>query len=92
MAEFIVRVVLSLADSSDYEKLNKRMESFMFSRVITDDYGRRFYLPAAEYTIIRANTCYGIREQVIRIASAIKVNPQVLVTEVANRSWQLEKL
>lgn len=92
MAEFTVRVELHLADSSDYDKLHESMEANGYSRIILDAYGTRYYLPTAEYTTVKSMTCPAVREQVSRIAGSIKVNPRVLVTEVANRPWQLVKV
>lgn len=92
MADFTVRVELHLADSSDYESLHEAMEAHGYSRIIIDVNGVRYYLPTAEYTTTKNATSGSVREQVAQIASSVKANPRVLVTEVASRSWQLVKV
>lgn len=92
MADFTVRVELHNAKSEDYEKLHESMAAQGYSRIIQDSAGTRFYLPSAEYVAIKSIACGQVRDQVVGIATSIKVNPRVLVTQVADRSWSLVKV
>lgn len=89
MADFTVRVELQEAESKDYENLHEAMASQGYSKEIQDEVGNWFYLPTAEYTTSKNLSTTQVRDQVAEIANAIKVNPCVLVTQVADRSWQL---
>ncbi|MBH3122430.1 type V toxin-antitoxin system endoribonuclease antitoxin GhoS [Serratia ureilytica] len=91
MADFTVRVELHEAGSDDYENLHEAMASQGYSKMIQDQAGNWFYLPTAEYTASKNLSAAQVREQVVGIAKAIKVNPRVLVTQVADRSWALVK-
>lgn len=91
MARYIVRVELLGADPRDYDMLQKNMKAMGFSREIKDADGKRFDLPASEYTIVRDSSTRCVREEVRKIASRIKTQYYVLVSEAADTAWYLEK-
>lgn len=91
MARYIVRVELRGADSEDYESLHEKMKEKGYSREIQNANGDWFHLPTAEYTTIKSSTAYNVREEVRGIASKVKTNYYVLVSEAADTSWYLVK-
>lgn len=91
MARFMVRIELSGANSEDYENLHEKMKLKGYSREIQGDDGTWFYLPTAEYTAIKTSTAPNVRDEVRNIASSVKTDYQVFVSEAANTSWYLNK-
>ncbi|MBD2791961.1 type V toxin-antitoxin system endoribonuclease antitoxin GhoS [Xenorhabdus sp. 42] len=88
MAKFTIRVELRNADSSDYEKLHKKMAANGFKNIISSGSGNEYRLPTSEYihessTLSRSE----LADLVYGIAESIKTHPAVLVTESVGRTW-----
>ncbi|MDE1484297.1 hypothetical protein [Xenorhabdus bovienii] len=92
MADFIVRVELHKADASDYELLHEKMEAKGYLKEIKGLSGKRYKLPSAEYEVTKNKTASDIRDEVVMIASGVKKNPSVLVTESADIAWSLQTM
>ena len=89
MSKFTVRVELHHATEDDYKLLHEEMESYNFSRIISDtDTGEEFHLPTAEY---RGSSPYMEQSDVAKIAekAALKTERDysILVTKSAGTCW-----
>ncbi|MEM5024532.1 hypothetical protein WJT80_09275 [Enterobacter roggenkampii] len=91
MAKFTVRVELHDADSNDYENLHEKMAAKGYSREITAD-GKTYQLPTAEYVSEKNLDVTAVRDEVKKIAKAVKPAPDVLVTESDGRAWSLSQI
>lgn len=87
MAGFTTRVELHGADWSDYENLHKKMAAQGFSRTITADDGKRYWLPPAEYNYEAATTRADVLAKARAAASQVKNSFAVIVTEADGRTW-----
>ncbi|EEY5893360.1 endoribonuclease GhoS [Escherichia coli] len=84
--KFTVRVELRNSRDADYDELHDLMEANGFSKTITTDTGNTYYLPSAEYSYksnIRSKA--SVAELAESVASQIKKNPKILVTESNGR-------
>lgn len=87
MSVFTVRVELHNADSDDYEKLHKKMESKSYSREVTGTSGTTYHLPDAEYTYSsKSKDENDIVREVKSIADSVKLKSGILVTKSAGRA------
>jgi len=91
MASFTIRVEMRNASSEDYTRLHEAMEAKGYSREIQNSVGTVFHLPTAEYVAEKNLSVRSVRDEVSKIAAAIRDNPLVLVTEASDRSWLLVK-
>lgn len=87
MAGFTIRVELHGADWSDYENLHQKMAAQGFSRTITADDGKRYWLPPAEYNYEAAATRAEVLAKAKAAASQVKTSFAVIVTEASARTW-----
>ncbi|MGC9760255.1 DUF2622 domain-containing protein [Escherichia coli] len=86
MAKFTVRIELRDSSSADYDKLHERMEAKGFSRTITTSLGNTYRLPNAEYIYSNKNEDKeSVADLAESVASKVKKNPGVLVTESNGR-------
>ncbi|QBB69345.1 endoribonuclease GhoS [Pseudolysobacter antarcticus] len=81
MSRFTVRVELHAASEADYQRLHTAMAAQRFSRIITADDGSRHHLPTAEYDHQSTETVSQVCDRTYGIASGVRHNPAVLVTE-----------
>ncbi|MPQ77512.1 hypothetical protein [Hydrogenovibrio sp. JE_KL2] len=87
MAKFIVRVELHSANSADYDKLHKEMQSNGFTDEIVSNDNRVFKMPPGEYTGHKNLTTDEVRDLVNNIAGRIVNGRAVLVSESIGSSW-----
>jgi thymidine phosphorylase len=87
MASFTTRVELHGAISSDYETLHQKMAAQGFSRIITADDGKRYWLPPAEYNYEATATRDQVLAKARAAASQVKTSFAVVVTEAGARTW-----
>ncbi|HTB03547.1 MAG TPA: hypothetical protein VK804_24015 [Bradyrhizobium sp.] len=87
MAGFTIRVELHGADWSEYENLHQKMAAQGFSRTITADDGKRYWLPPAEYNYEAAATRTEVLAKAKAAASQVKTSFAVIVTEAGARTW-----
>ena len=89
MTSFTTRVELHGATTKDYDELHAAMVRGGFSRTITNSRGR-WKMPTAEYRLAANLTAAQVCDKAHAIASAIRRNPWVLVTEGDVSAWITE--
>ncbi|MDX7992614.1 hypothetical protein [Xenorhabdus littoralis] len=89
MADFTVRVELHKANADDYELLHEKMDAKGYSKEISLSSDKKYKLPSAEYVATKNKTTSEVRDEVVKIASSVKKNPNVLITKSAGRAWCL---
>jgi hypothetical protein len=87
MANFTVRVELHQAELVDYQRLHVAMEQKGFSRQITADDGRAYYMPWAEYNGSGNLTSAQVRDIARQAADSTGKQNAVFVTEAVSRAW-----
>ncbi|MEM7927245.1 hypothetical protein Q4R04_15755 [Morganella morganii] len=92
MSEFTVRVELHNGDADDYESLHQKMEAKGYSKEITHSSGETYKLPSAEYVTSKNATSSEVRDEVVKIATSVRKNPDVLVTKSSGRAWSLSRV
>lgn len=92
MSKFTVRVQLTGADWSDYDKLHEKMEKAGFARFVIGSDGEAYHLPDAEYDFEASTTATEVRDLVKQIADTVRPGSWVLVTQLGSRAWSTKKL
>jgi hypothetical protein len=87
MSSFTTRVELHGADRTDYDVLHQKMAAQGFSRIITGDDGKRYWLPPAEYNYEAAATRAQVLAKAQAAAAQVKTSFAVIVTEAEGRTW-----
>jgi hypothetical protein len=83
MTTFVLRVELHGAVSDDYDRLHADMAAAGFLRTIVLS-GASYHLPTGEYRYESGGeTQVAVCEKAHRIASAVRLNPEVFLTESA---------
>jgi hypothetical protein len=86
MASFTVRVELRNSKDADYDELHELMSANGFSKSITVNTGAVLQLPSAEYNYSsHTRDVASVANLANAVASRIKKNPKILVTESARR-------
>lgn len=88
MPNFLVRVELHGASSTDYTTLHSTMINAGFSRRIHGDDGRNYQLPTAEYLINTSQTIEQVRDRAYTAANIVRANPAVLAVKFDQAAWQ----
>lgn len=90
MASFLIRVVLHRdATSKNYQDLHAAMERYGCERSIQGDDGILYDLPDGEYVLESDARYETVRDDVVKIATAVRMDPSVLVTEALRYAWRL---
>ncbi len=91
MANFTVRVVLHGATPLQYNTLHKAMISAGAFRRLRGSNNIIYDLPDGEYDMPSTLSAFALMQKVVGIATRVKAlpKPSVLVTQVADRAWQL---
>lgn len=84
---FIVRVVLSGAESDDYRELHRLMEEAGFSRQIKAKTGNVYKLPDAEYLAVTRFSPEQVLQRARRTATQTGEEVRLLVSEVDSFRW-----
>lgn len=88
MSTYTVRVELhSNQYNPDFEILHREMNKEGFSKVITSDSGKTYYLPRGEYTISTSKNRSQVLNITRRAVQATGESGEILVTESSGRSW-----
>jgi len=87
MARYTVRVELHEANQNDYEDLHDYMQQEGFRRYITDDKGKKYQLPTAEYNIDDPGNKNAVLAKTRKAAARTYKEYMVLVTTSGGRAW-----
>lgn len=88
MITYTVRVELhSDQYSPDFETLHNAMQNEGFSKLITSDSGKTYYLPRGEYNISTNKDRSQILDATKRAVDTTGKSAEILVTESAGRIW-----
>lgn len=89
MARYTVRIELREADTTDYEKLSKKLKLRGFTRHIAAKNGDKHVLPSAEYSFSsKYKSTRDVRDLAYQIAKTVNPDPAVLATKTSARAWR----
>lgn len=88
MTSYTVRVELhSDQYSPDFETLHRAMQNEGFSKLITSDGGKTYYLPRGEYNISTNKDRSQVLDATKRAVEVTRESAEILITESAGRTW-----
>jgi len=88
MNEYTIRVELhSDQYTPDFKALHDAMGKEGFSKLITSDDGKTYYLPRAEYNISTMKSISQVLEATEKAVGVTGKSAEILVTKSAGRQW-----
>jgi hypothetical protein len=88
MSAYTVRVELHSSQyNPDFETLHRSMLNEGFSKFITSDNGKTYYLPRGEYNISTIFNRSHVLEAAKKAVQTTKQSAEILVTESLGRTW-----
>lgn len=88
MTAYTIRIELhSKFYNPDFETLHRAMQSEGFSKFITADNGKTYYLPRGEYYISTLKDCSQVLEAAQRAVRETKETAEILVAKSPEIQW-----
>ena len=85
--KYAVRVELNSGSMNDFNLLHQAMDNKGFSKIITSDDGRDYYLPKATYLINTTSNRSRVLEAVKSAVSITRKTAEIIVFEYSSSSW-----
>ena len=87
MSSYIVRVELNSSSAGDFDLLHEAMDRKGFSKTITSNYGKEYYLPRATYLIKTTSSIGQVLEAVKNAVSVTGKTAEIIVAEYNSCTW-----